>query len=210
MEGKKKEGQPGPKRGPCIDWMQETAECGFTTSKTGDPMHRAQLMLCAWTSQIQSSFWGEGGVAVRKAGREMLWESDPSIHYDLFKEKREWREKGKKEGEERKRKDRRTWYSESTMCQAICQTLVRSLFYLPSQSLSRACYPCFYGHGVKIEESFKNVFIYLAVPGLSCGTCSASFSRCMQDLVPWLGIEPRPHMLGTQSLSHWTTRKFSR
>jgi len=36
----------------------------------------------------------------------------------------------------------------------ICQTFVRSLFYLPSQSLSRAYYLCFYGHGVKIEESF--------------------------------------------------------
>ena len=50
--GEKKEGQPGPKRGPCIDWKEETAECGFTTSTTGDPMHMDQLMLCAWSNQI--------------------------------------------------------------------------------------------------------------------------------------------------------------
>ena len=33
------------------------------------------------------------------------------------------------------------------------------------------------------------------------------FSCSMRDLVPWPGIEPRPPALGTQSLSHWTTRK---
>ena len=49
---KKKEGQLGPKRGPRIDSKEETAECGFTTSKTGDPMPMAQLMLCAWANQI--------------------------------------------------------------------------------------------------------------------------------------------------------------
>ena len=36
--------------------------------------------------------------------------------------------------------------------------------------------------------------IYLAVPSLSCG---------MQDLVPWLGIEPEPPALEVQSLSQW-------
>ena len=29
----------------------------------------------------------------------------------------------------------------------------------------------------------------------------------MWDLVPWLGIEPRPPTLGAQSLSHWITRE---
>ena len=43
----------------------------------------------------------------------------------------------------------------------------------------------------------KCLFIYLPVPGLSCG---------MQDLVPWPGIEPRAPVLGTCSLSHCTTR----
>ena len=88
-EKNKKEGQLGPKRGPCIDWKEETAEYGFITSKTGDPMHMAQLMLYAWANQIQRSFWGEGGVAVKKVGRKTLRESDRSIHYDLFEEKRE-------------------------------------------------------------------------------------------------------------------------
>ena len=34
-----------------------------------------------------------------------------------------------------------------------------------------------------------------------------SFPCCMWDLVPWPGMEPRPPVLGAQSLSHWTTRK---
>ena len=29
----------------------------------------------------------------------------------------------------------------------------------------------------------------------------------MWDLVPWMGIEPRPPALGAQRLSHWTTRE---
>ena len=41
---------------------------------------------------------------------------------------------------------------------------------------------------------FKKI-IYLAVPGVSCG---------MRDLVPWMGIKPRPIALGAQGLSHWT------
>lgn len=39
------------------------------------------------------------------------------------------------------------------------------------------------------------VFIYLAVPGLSCG---------MWDIVPRSGIEPGPPTFGVWSLSHWT------
>ena len=46
---------------------------------------------------------------------------------------------------------------------------------------------------------FLNIYFYfLAVLGLSCG---------LQDLVPWLGLEPRPPALGAWRLSHWTTRK---
>ena len=45
---------------------------------------------------------------------------------------------------------------------------------------------------------FLNIFIYWAVPGLSCG---------MWDLVPWPGIEPRPPALRAQSLSCWTSRE---
>ena len=29
----------------------------------------------------------------------------------------------------------------------------------------------------------------------------------MWDLVPWLGIQPQPPVLGVQSLSHWTTKE---
>ena len=32
----------------------------------------------------------------------------------------------------------------------------------------------------------------------------------IRDLVPWPGIEPGPPALGTQSLSHWTTREVPR
>ena len=51
------------------------------------------------------------------------------------------------------------------------------------------------------EGFLKNIFIYLAVPGLSCG---------MRDLVPWPGIKPGPPALGAQSLSHWATREVPR
>ena len=46
----------------------------------------------------------------------------------------------------------------------------------------------------------KNIclFIYLAVPGLSC---------VMWDLVPGPGIQPGSPALEEQSLSHWTTRE---
>ena len=67
---------------------------------------------------------------------------------------------------------------------------------------------------------FKYLFIYLAAPGLSCGTwdlhCGMRdllvvacelFSCSMWDLVPWPGIEPGPPALGAWSLSHWTTRE---
>ena len=46
--------------------------------------------------------------------------------------------------------------------------------------------------------SFFKVFIYLPVPGLSCG---------MWDLVPWPGIKLGPPALGEWSISHWTTRE---
>ena len=52
----------------------------------------------------------------------------------------------------------------------------------------------------------------MAVPGLnfgmttvSCGTWTPSCG--MWDLVPQLGIEPRPFALGVQSLDHWIPRE---
>ena len=40
----------------------------------------------------------------------------------------------------------------------------------------------------------------------SCGT--GAFNRGMWDLVPWRRIEPRPPVLGAQSLNPWTTREI--
>ena len=45
---------------------------------------------------------------------------------------------------------------------------------------------------------FLTIFIYLAMPGLSCS---------MQDLVPWPEIEPGPPALRAWNLNHWTTRE---
>ena len=69
----------------------------------------------------------------------------------------------------------------------------------------------------------KYLLIYLAVPGLSCGTWGLQsslqvwsffsvaafriFSCAMWDLVPWPGIKAGPPALGAWSLSHWTTRE---
>ena len=54
---------------------------------------------------------------------------------------------------------------------------------------------------------FKKIFlfIYLAALNLSC-QCGI-FSFGMWVLVPWPDIEPRSPALGTQNLSHWTTRE---
>ena len=46
--------------------------------------------------------------------------------------------------------------------------------------------------------------IYLAVPGLRCGTQAPSWG--LQDLVPWPGTNLCPLALGVGSLNHWTTR----
>ena len=42
-------------------------------------------------------------------------------------------------------------------------------------------------------------------------SCSQQTLSCgLWGLVPWLGIEPTPPALGTQSLSHWTTGEVPR
>ena len=63
-------------------------------------------------------------------------------------------------------------------------------------------------------EYFKNLFIYLASPDLSCSTQDLQSSLghktlccSMWDPVPQLGTEHRPPALGAQSLSYWTTRE---
>ena len=58
-------------------------------------------------------------------------------------------------------------------------------------------------------------FIYLAAPGLSCGTQALTYGMwaltCgMWDLVPGTGIEPRPPNLGAESLNLWTTEEVAR
>ena len=56
----------------------------------------------------------------------------------------------------------------------------------------------FFFLNVSLNILFIYLFIYLAAPGLSCGTW---------DPVPRPGIEPRPPALGERSPSHWTTRE---
>ena len=73
-----------------------------------------------------------------------------------------------------------------------------------------------------MDYFLKFLFIYLSVPGLSCGmwslllffsvaacrtfSCSLQTLICsMWDLVPLPGIEPGPPTLGVWSLSPWTT-----
>ena len=49
------------------------------------------------------------------------------------------------------------------------------------------------------------IFIYLAVPILSCGIQTLSCG--MWDLLSRPGIKPGPLAMGAPSLSHWTTRE---
>lgn len=48
------------------------------------------------------------------------------------------------------------------------------------------------------KKVYFYLFIYFAVPGLSCG---------VSDVVPWPENEPGPPVLGMWSLRHWTTRE---
>ena len=60
----------------------------------------------------------------------------------------------------------------------------------------------------------ENIFIYLGVLSLSCGTCNLFIAACrifscgLQDLVPQPGIKPVPPALGVWNLTHWTTSHF--
>ena len=52
------------------------------------------------------------------------------------------------------------------------------------------------------------ICIYLAVSGfISCGIWTFSCGMCDLLIIPWTGIEPRPSVLGVQSLSHWATKE---
>ena len=70
-------------------------------------------------------------------------------------------------------------------------------------------------HSVQSLFIYFLIFIYLAVPKLSCDSwdlqsssqhAMKTLSCSMWNLVPSPGKEPQPPALGAQSLSHWTTR----
>ena len=74
---------------------------------------------------------------------------------------------------------------------------------------------------VDLREEISSCFFCLLLLLLSrfshvrlCGSflvaASWIFIRDMWDLVPWLGIEPRPPALGAWSLTHWITREVPR
>ena len=55
-------------------------------------------------------------------------------------------------------------------------------------------------HLINLSLLLKNIFIYLALLGLSCG---------MRDVAPQPGVEPSSlHWECGVLLSHWTTRKY--
>ena len=53
---------------------------------------------------------------------------------------------------------------------------------------------------------FFSIFIYLAMPGLSCNTWDL-ISCSLRNLGPWPGLNPGPPALGAWSFSHWSTGK---
>ena len=98
---------------------------------------------------------------------------------------------------------------------SVTSTMLQSAWGL---SLRFASFPVSLSRHLKIKKEKKEyLFIYLAVPSLSCGTqdlflffnaVCGIFSCGMWDLVPQPRIEPRPPALGLWRLSHWTTRKI--
>ena len=93
-------------------------------------------------------------------------------------------------------------------CRKYCQALFR-LFSLLNKSWFSP--PCERSHLFK-KTFFFYLFgcagSYLVAHGIySHGLWIRSCS--MWGLVPWLGIEPRLPALGTQNLSHWTTREVT-
>ena len=66
---------------------------------------------------------------------------------------------------------------------------------------------CSLPHQSLLIGSFSPLnFIYLALLSLGCGMQTISCG--VWDLVPWSKIEPGPPVLGSQSLSHWTSREI--
>ena len=94
-------------------------------------------------------------------------------------------------------------------------TIIPSLeeFYDHDEVSETAC-ACMNSHYHKLSfyiyiythtHTHTHLFIWLCwVLAVACG----SFSCGTWDVVPWTGIEPRPHALGARSLSHWTIREI--
>ena len=75
----------------------------------------------------------------------------------------------------------------------------------------RATNRCRLEWGQRGSVFFFNIFIYLFIWLHWVWVVTCEIFRCgVWDLVPWLGIEPGPPVLGGQSLSHWTTREVLR
>ena len=53
---------------------------------------------------------------------------------------------------------------------------------------------------------FLNIYLFIWLCQVLGEACRI-FSYGIWDLVPRPGVEPRPHVLGARSLSHWTTRE---
>ena len=62
-------------------------------------------------------------------------------------------------------------------------------------------------------QVLKNICLFSWLQWVLVAACRIFIAACrifsysMWNLVPWLGIEPNPPVLGAWSLSHWTTRE---
>ena len=84
-----------------------------------------------------------------------------------------------------------------------------SLFFFNVYIIFQIPLRCFYN--VVLVLPYINThppWVYTCSPSLiNLIGCCGLFSCSMRDLVPWPGIKPGPPELGTQCLSHWTTRE---
>ena len=129
---------------------------------------------------------------------DCVWHRQITAHGNM--EPKEWGEEGRDE-EKKKVKRRGSRAGSAGTCDNLAFTLRQA-----REGLEQTWYDFDFIYLFLNSYLFGCARSFVAACGIFiavCGTLSCS----MRDLVPWPGIEPRSHVLGAQSLNHWTIRE---